>query len=74
MSESEQWRAMRERYARFRETELGRLFTAYDHATIAYWQRDGDETVSDARLKALDEACRKAANSFLAKLMDLANV
>ena len=71
---SDDWRALRERYERFRATELGKLYSAYDHATIAYWRMDGSETVSDKRLKELDEAARAATNAFVAKLMELAGI
>jgi hypothetical protein len=74
MSEAEDWRAMRARYERFRATELGKLYTAYDHATIAYWRMDANETVSDKRLRELDEAARAASNAFVAKLMELAGI
>jgi hypothetical protein len=74
MSETTEWRVLRERYARFQATELGQLFTAYDRATIAYWRLDAHETVSDHRLRELDEAARKASNAFVAKLMELAGV
>ena len=74
MSESEDWHAMRKRFEAFRATELGQLYWAYDLATIAYWQRDGDDSVGFKRLEKLDEACRAATNAFVAKLMELAGV
>lgn len=74
MSETADWDALRARYVRFQATELGQLFVAYDRATIAYWRMDSSETVSDARLKALDEAARTASNAFVARLMELADV
>lgn len=74
MSETEEWYAKRQRFETFRATELGRLYWAYDKAMIAYWRRDGDDNVSNKRLKELDEACRTATNAFVAKLMELAGV
>lgn len=74
MSEADDWHAMRARYERFQATELGALFVAYDRATIAYWRMDASDTVSDRRLRELDEAARKASNAFVAKLMELAGV
>lgn len=71
MSEAENWRAMRARYERFMATELGQLFRAYDQATIAYWRMDASETVSDKRLRELDETARAASNAFVAKLMEI---
>jgi len=74
VSETAEWHAMRQRYERFMATELGQLYRAYDHATIAYWRMDANPTVSDQRLKKLDEAARAASNAFVAKLMDIAGV
>lgn len=65
---------MRVRYERFMATELGQLYRAYDRATIAYWRMDASETVSDKRLRELDEAARAASNAFVAKLMELAGI
>jgi hypothetical protein len=72
MSEAAEFYALRDRYVRFRATELGQLFTAYDRATITYWA--ASKTVSDKRLRELDDAARAATNAFVAKLMELANV
>lgn len=69
-----EWHAMRKRYEVFLATDLGKLYRAYDHATIDYWRRDADDSVSPARLKELDEICREKTNAFVAKLMELANV
>jgi TfoX/Sxy family transcriptional regulator of competence genes len=74
MTEAADWHALRARYQRFQATELGQLYVAYDRATIAYWRLDASETVSNKRLRELDEAARKASNAFVAKLMELANV
>jgi hypothetical protein len=70
--ESDDWRAIRARYARFIATDLGKLYRAYDQATINYWRRDADDSVSDKRLKELDQLAREATNAFVAKLMELA--
>ncbi len=67
----EQWHAARERDKQFRATELGGLFSRYNHALIAYWQRDGDDTVSSKRLRELDEAAREAEKAFKTKLMEV---
>ena len=72
MSESEHWHALRARYERFIATDLGKLWRAYDHATIAYWRHDSDENISPAKLKELEERMRAATNPFVAKLMELA--
>jgi hypothetical protein len=74
MSESEDWRARRARYERFIATDLGKLYRAYDHAVIEYWRRDADDSVSDKRLKELDQLAREATNAFVAKLMELAGI
>ena len=72
--DKDQWRALRARYERFSQTEIGKLYRAYDHATIEYWRRDADEHVSDKRLKELDQIAREATNAFVAKLMEIAGV
>jgi hypothetical protein len=69
-----EWHAMRKRYEAFLATDLGKLYRAYDHATIDYWRRDGDDSISPARLRELDQICREKTNAFVAKLMELANV
>jgi hypothetical protein len=68
------WRAMRARYEKFSQTELGQLYRAYDKATINYWRHDGDERFSERRLAELDEIAREAKIAFVAKLMELAGV
>jgi hypothetical protein len=72
MIERDHWRAMRARYERFMATDLGKLYRAYDQATVEYWRRDANDNVSDKRLKELDARCREATNVFVAKLMELA--
>jgi hypothetical protein len=74
MSETAEWYAARERYNRFMETELGKLYAAYSKATIDYWRMDASETISHAKLKALDEAYREAQKAFVTYLMELTNV
>ena len=69
--DKDQWRALRARYERFSQTEIGKLYRAYDHATIDYWRH---EHVSDKRLKELDQIAREATNAFVAKLMEIAGV
>ncbi len=72
MNDADDWRAKRARYERFIATELGRLYRAYDHATIEYWKNDGNDSISDRKLEQLDNAVREAADAFVAKLMELA--
>jgi hypothetical protein len=74
MTEADDWRAMRERYEKFSQTELGKLYRAYDKATIDYWRHDGDEHFSERRLRELDQIAREATNLFVAKLMEIAGV
>jgi hypothetical protein len=74
MTETEQWRAERERYLRFMDTELGKLYAAYTKALIDNWRVDADETVSTAKLKALEEVLREKQQAFTAKLMEIAGV
>jgi hypothetical protein len=70
----EEWRAARARYERFMATELGKLYRAYDKATIDYWRRDADDNISFKRLEELDGKAREATNAFVSKLMELAGV
>ena len=74
MGESEDGDALLARYERFITTDLGKLWRAYDRATIEYWRHDSDEDISPAKLKALEERMREATNPFIAKLMELAGV
>ena len=74
MSESEDWRALGQRYEAFRVTDLGKLYRAYDKAMIDYWREDANEDLSRAKFIALQKRCREAANAFVAKLMELAGV
>ena len=54
---------------KFGETEIGKLYNKHYHATVAYWQLDGSESVSYKRLSILDEAAKKATDEFVARLM-----
>jgi hypothetical protein len=64
----------RGRFARFAQTELGKLYCAYNGALIAYWRLDGDERVSDRRLGELDARAVAARAAFLEKLMEVAGI
>jgi hypothetical protein len=66
-------REWRERYVRFLDTELGKLYAAYSKGIIDYWRQDGGET-DTAKLKALNEVYWETQQAFVAKLMELANV
>jgi hypothetical protein len=75
MTESEDWHALRKRVGKFMdETELGKLYRAYDNSMIDYWRNDANEDISPAKLAALQERCREATNAFVAKLMEIAGV
>jgi hypothetical protein len=74
MTETEDWHAQRQRHEAFIATDLGKLFYAYDQATIDYWRHDMDEDLSRVKFVALQEQCRKASNAFVAKLMEIAGV
>jgi hypothetical protein len=69
-----EWRAKRQRYEVFSATELGKLYRAYDKATIDYWQKDGVENFPIKRLQELHQIAREATNAFVAKLMEIAGV
>jgi hypothetical protein len=68
------WHARWKRHKSFTATELGKLHGEYRHALIAYWQKDGDERVSDKRLRELDEKARQTEKAFIDRLMELAGV
>jgi hypothetical protein len=63
----------RERYLRFCDTELGKLYAAYSKAIIDYWRQDGGET-NPAKLKALNEVYWDTQQAFVAKLMEITGV
>jgi hypothetical protein len=73
MTDSE-WHAYRMRWSQFAETELGKLYLAYNSACIAYWRMDLSETISNKRLMELDAACKAAARALTDKLMELEGV
>lgn len=54
---------------KFRESEIGKLFNAYHHALINYWNQDGNDNVSDRRLRELDDKARKTEEEFVGRLM-----
>jgi hypothetical protein len=66
-------RAERERYQRFMQTEVGKLYAAHSKAIIDYWRQDGGET-NTAKLKALNEIYWETQQAFVAKLMEIAGV
>jgi hypothetical protein len=74
MTETEDWHAKRKRYDAFLDTDLGKLYRAYDKATIDYWRHDMDDNISHARLQEMDQIAREATNVFVAKLMEIAGV
>ncbi len=67
-------REARERSARFRATEIGKLYVAYNFALISYWKVDGSESISDKRLNELNAKANETETAFLEKLMELAGV
>ena len=73
MTDSE-WHAYRMRWSQFAETELGKLYLAYNNACIAYWRHDQDEQISTRRLDELGAAFKAAARALSDKLMELAGV
>jgi hypothetical protein len=74
MTEADDWRAERERYERFSQTELGKLYRAYRRATIDYWKNDANDAISNKRLNELDRIAREATDAFVAELMEIAGV
>jgi hypothetical protein len=63
----------RERYIRFLDTELGKLYGAYSKAIIDYWRQDGGQT-DTTKLKALNAVYWETQQAFVAKLMEIAGV
>jgi hypothetical protein len=57
--------AERNRHEEWIATEVGAAFAKYENATIAYWRKDGDDRVSNRRLRELDDAMEKAKQEFL---------
>lgn len=45
---------------RFLETELGKLFHRFILAHSRYWQQDGNDRISDKRLRELADSSDKA--------------
>ncbi len=72
--EAAAWKAKRERSARFRATEIGKLYVAHNFALINYWKNDGNESISDKRLNELNVKANETEAAFLEKLMELAGV
>jgi hypothetical protein len=65
---------LRKRYDAFLATDLGKLYRAYDKATIDYWCKDGVENFPLKRLSELNGKAREATNAFVGKLMEIAGV
>lgn len=49
---------------RWLDTPLGKAMHKYEQATIQYWRKDSDETVSNKRLRELDDAWKAAKKEF----------
>lgn len=56
-------------YKQFLETDIGKLFQAFERTTIEYWRNDNNDRISDKRLRELDEAQRSATKAFRERLM-----
>jgi len=55
----------------FYETELGKVFRNYETDLINYWRHDGDERISDRRLRELDDKSRTSRKVFWDMLQSL---
>lgn len=53
----------------FRESDIGKLFTAFEYATSQYWQHDQSETISDRRLHEYHDKMDTARKAFKERLM-----
>lgn len=47
------------------DTDIGKAFRKYENAMANYWANDLSETISDKRLRELDDVMRKAKAEFL---------
>jgi hypothetical protein len=54
---------------KFRESEIGQLYWRHHNALINYWRNDMNDRISDRKLHDLDDACRKAQDEFIGRLM-----
>ena len=63
MTETWQERAAKER--EWRETPIGVAFAKFENLHSRYWQLDGQENVSDRRLRKVSDAADKARHEFL---------
>ena len=66
--------AERKRDKAFRETDLGKLFYAFENAMIAYWREDANDRCSDKRLLQLDNKARATRRPLIEKLLEITNV
>ena len=75
IDEPEDWHVRRKRFDAFSQTELGRLYHAYESALTNYWQMDArDGNVNTDMLMEFDEKAKDATHAFVTKLMELAGV
>ena len=72
VDEPEDWHVRRRRFDAFAQTELGRLYHAYETALTNYWQIG--ENADSGTLMLLDEKAKDATHAFVTKLMELAGV
>ena len=47
------------------QTEIGKAFVRFENAHSRYWQNDGNDRISDRRLRELHEAAEAARCKFL---------
>lgn len=72
IDEPEDWHVRRKRFDAFTQTELGRLYKAYETALTDYW--NVGENINDGKLMELDNKAKEATHIFVTKLMELAGV
>ena len=72
IDEPEDWHVRRKRFDAFTQTELGRLYHAYETALTNYWKVGEDAPA--IQVMDLDQKANDATHAFVTRLMELAGV
>ena len=71
MSEAPEWLAKKRDWDAWRQTPVGAAFAKFDSACSRYWQADGQDNVSDRRLRELADAADRARSEVIAEIKKL---